>query len=187
MIKVPFPHMALNTDDVPGTHYKMWNTWDQIRVSESPGHILDWVAHVAAVDTPGGHLETLIINCHGYERKGVGLGFGLALGAGIQRRNTPLFSKLRDSSGNALVKNIWITACGTASISIPTLGGSLLDGDGNLFCCEIAKQSGAYVTAATTFQYDDSYFGIPYGYIDNWEGLILTYGPLGNVVSFRTY
>jgi hypothetical protein len=179
MIKVPFPHMALNAVDVPGTHYRMWNTYE-VPASHDPDHILDWTASVAG-KAKGGKLETLVILCHGFSQGGK-LGFGLKLGTGIRRVDTPKFAKLK-----GLVNKIWITACGAARISVPTPPGSILDGDGNLFCCEIAKQSGAFVTASTESQYDDSWFGLPVGYIDDWEGLVLTYGPAGNVVSSKRY
>jgi hypothetical protein len=150
----------------------MWNTWE-VPANDNPDHILGWTANVAD-GAPGGRLRAVVINCHGFynntTRHGTG-GFGLKLGTGILRADTPKFSKL-----NGKVDMIWITACGTARISIPGAAG---DGDGNLFCSEIARRSGAYVYAATTLQYHDIFLGT--NRIDDYEGLVLRYNPQGVV------
>ena len=164
--------MALNAEDVPGTHYRMWNTYE-VPAGHGPDHILGWVA-IIAKGAPGGKLGTLVINCHGFKGAG-GLGYGLKLGTGIRRADTEKFSVLK-----GLVDKIWIIACGAAHIAVSTSAGSKIDGDGNLFCCEIAKASGAYVTASTVSQYDGTIFGLPVGYVDGWEGLVLTYAPTGS-------
>src|SRR5262249_41662609 len=96
-------------------------------------------------------------------------GFGLSLGTGIRREHTGLFSKLK-----GLVGHIYIVACRAAAISVP---GTTSDGDGNLFCCEIAKNSGAYVYASTTWQDAGLYPWLPYGYIDGFEGQVYRYRP----------
>jgi hypothetical protein len=177
-IDIPQPSMALNAVDAPGKHYRMWNTWE-IAATENIDHILDWTATVAS-GAPGGYLRVLVINCHGYyngsSRSSTG-GFGLALGTGIRRVDTPKFSKLRGK-----VANIWITACGTARITVP---GSSGDGDGNLFCSEIARNSGAYVVAATTMQYHDIFLG--QNRVDDFEGLVLRYNPSGAVDWSQDY
>ena len=171
-IAIEQPAMALNAADAPGEHYKMYNSWE-IPATETLDHILDWTASVA-VGAPGGYLKSLIINCHGYyngsTRSSQG-GFGLALGTGIRRADTHKFTKLRGK-----VTTIWITACGTARITIPGTAG---DGDGNLFCQEIARNSGAYVIAATTMQFHDR--SIRQNHIDDYEGLVLRYNPQGCV------
>lgn len=162
--------MALNSDDVPGAGYRMWNTWE-VPASDNPDHILGWCAQVAS-GAPGGFLKFLIINCHGFynntSRSGTG-GFGLKIGTGIRLADVGKFSVLRGK-----VANIWITACGTARITTP---GS--NGDGNLFCSGIAKAAGAYVVASTTHQVGDIW--LPAGYIDDFEGLTLRYNPQGGV------
>jgi|KBSMisStaDraftv2_1062788.scaffolds.fasta_scaffold428410_1 hypothetical protein len=171
-IPIPQPSMALNAPDAPGTHYRMWNTWE-VPASDNPEHILSWTATVAD-GAPGGRLNAVVINCHGIynniTRSGTG-GFGLSLGTGIFRADTPKFSKLKGK-----VTAIWITACGAARISIPGTSG---DGDGNLFCSEIARNSGAYVYASTVLQYHDLFLGTDR--IDDYEGLTLRYSPAGVV------
>ena len=68
------------------------------------------------------------------------------------------------------IGEIYVVACKAAEISNP---GTSLDGDGNLFCCEIAKNAGADVYASTATQSPglwNDLRGIPYGKIDNYEG-----------------
>jgi hypothetical protein len=169
-ITIPQPSMALNSHDVPGAKYRMWNTWD-VPANDNPGHILGWCASVASGATDG-YLRVLIINCHGwYSGSGRGAtgGFGLSLGTGIRRAHTGLFSVLRGK-----VANIWITACGTARITTPGTSG---DGDGNLFCQEIARAANTYVVAATTHQVGDLWLG--QNEIDDFEGLVVRYNPSG--------
>jgi hypothetical protein len=172
--------MALNSEDAPGPHYKMWNTYE-VPADHSPSHILGWAARVAK-GAPDGKLGSLVINCHGYYGKyacsvdgkkcETGGGFGLGLGTGIRRSDTPLFSGLK-----GLLTEIHIIACGAAQISIPGTSG---DGDGNLFCCEIAKNAGAYVYASTSKQNTGLWPSIPYGKIDGYEGKVYRWDPDGS-------
>lgn len=171
-ISIAQSSMALNSHDVPGARYRMWNTWD-VPANDNAEHILSWCATVAA-GAPGGYLKFLIINCHGWYggsgRSATG-GYGLSLGTGIRRADTGRFSRLR-----GLVANIWITACGTARISNPGTSG---DGDGNLFCSEIARAANCYVVAATTHQVGDLWLSD--NEIDDFEGLVVRYNPSGAV------
>ncbi len=174
MITIPQPAMALNAVDVPGPPYKMWNTY-HVPSTHTADHILGWTATVAK-GAPGGKLRALVINCHGYTSKKIG-GYGLNLGTGIRRGDTPLFGRLR-----GLVDEIYIIACQAARIGVPTGPGSTVDGDGNLFCCEIAKSSGATVYASTANQSTGLWLGIPFGRIDGWEGQVYRYNPDGSCV-----
>ena len=164
--------MALNSHNVPGHRYRMWNTYN-VPENHDPQHILDWCAQVAS-EVEGG-LKAIVINCHGFYGdhwwKGGTGGFGLDMGTGIGRADTGKFAVLRGK-----VEEIWITACGAARISIP---GTTGDGDGNLFCCEIAKQSGAYVMASPQIQMRALF--VPENCIDSYEGKVLRYDPSGGV------
>jgi hypothetical protein len=176
VIKMRQPAMALNSEDVPGARYKMYNSWT-VPGSERPEHILDWTARVAS-GAPGGKLSSLVVNCHGFYDKGsagkmVG-GFGLSLGTGVFRADTGKFTALASS-----VSCIWITACGTARIS------GTAAGDGHAFCSEIARAANSYVIAATTHQVGDIW--LPYGYIDDFEGLVVRYTPKGVIDWSQDY
>ena len=169
MIRIPRPSMALHSHNVPGYEYELENNW-KVPEGDPIDHMLGWVAtHASSVR--GGCLHTLVINCHGKHdpetnTKG---GFGLTIGEGIHRWHTHKFGVLKGR-----VANIWITACGAARITIP--GASpFQDGDGNLFCSEIARASGAYVVAGTTHQVGALW--CPDDHIDDFEGLVLRYNP----------
>lgn len=166
MIKVPFPHMVLNSHNVPGEEYDMWNTW-KVPKSTSVDHIVDWVATVAK-GAPGGKLETLIFNAHGKPGK-------ISIGQGITRNHVTKFSAL-----SGLVARIWIVACRVAQING---AGSITDG--NYFCYRLAQESGAYVKASTAKQKGPPDLlvtdFIPYGYIDSWEGTVYRWNPKGEL------
>jgi hypothetical protein len=161
--------MALHSHNVPGFKYRLWHNWD-VPKDDPVDHMLGKVATVART-APGGQLQVVVINCHGRYNDGPTGGYGLTIGENILRCHTSKFSVLQ-----GLVGTIIITACGTARISPLNAQG---DGDGNLFCCEIAKNSGAYVIAATTTQLGDDW--LPDDTIDDFEGLTLRYDPQGAV------
>jgi hypothetical protein len=176
MIKVPFPHMALNADDLPGEHFEMWNT-GRVPKSKSAYQIADWIATVAR-GAPGGKLETVIFNCHGKPGR-------LLIGQGITRYNVHEFYILR-----SLVERIWIVACKVAKVK---KAGTV--SDGYYFCRRLARKSGAFVIASTIDQtqivsgsYRNSMCtpidNIPYGYIDDWEHPIFCWNPKGEIVSY---
>lgn len=173
MFKLTEPTMVLNAVDAV-SRYKMTNTMD-VPGNDTPEHYLGWAAKVAD-GFPGKIIKSLVINCHGYysgdDRSSTG-GYGLALGTGIFRSNTEKFSVLKGKVGC-----IYITACGAARISQADAGGN---GDGNLLCSEIAKNSGAYVIAGTTQQVSSRFPVYPQHYIADYDGLVLRYTPSGSV------
>jgi hypothetical protein len=160
LINIPQPAMGLNAFNVPGPHYKMWNTWE-ISGTEPVDHILDWTATVAK-GCADGRLKALVINCHGSPAH-------LHLGAGIGWTEIPLFAKL-----NGRVNSIWIVACQVVSFTGP--------GDGNLFCGAMAKNSGAYVYASNKKQTTGLWPSVPYGAIDGYEGTVWRWNPDGSNV-----
>jgi hypothetical protein len=148
----------------------MYNTYE-VPGNADPSHFLGWAAAVAR-GAPGRMLNAVVLNCHGFYGTGMGGktlgGFGLNIGKGILRADTSKFTALA-----GMVGSIWITACGAARISGSPAG------DGHAFCAEIARSSKAYVIAGTTRQIGTVW--LPQGYIDDYEGLVVRYNPLGNV------
>ena len=133
----------------------------------------------------GGKFRFLILNCHGFYDKRQGAwqasgGFGLQLGAGIHRSNVYQLAPLR-----GLVENIWIHACGTARQTNVGARGERDGGDGLMLCSEIARTTGAYVVAATMTQYASAQ--LPKYHIDDFDGVVLQFGPQGNVVWQHDY
>jgi hypothetical protein len=178
------PSMVINADDAP-VSYRMWNSWT-VGSSADPRSMMENVKTVAGT-APGGRLRNLILNCHGYyagEGRDATGGYGLALGSGIFRYNVDVFDALRRDG--PCVHEILITACGTARISPVNAAG---EGDGHRFCQEIARHSGAHVTAATTAQAVAKFdqWTMPQGHIDDWEGLVVKYSPDGTLVWTNDY
>jgi len=165
MIGVPYPHMVLNSHNVPGIEYKMWNTW-KVPKSTSVDHMVEWVAKVAR-GAPGGCLSTLIFNSHGKPGK-------ISIGQGITRNDVEKFAALKKES---LVDRIWIIACKVARIKE---AGSITDG--NYFCYRLAQEAGAFVKAGSANQTPHYIFDVPYGYIDDWESTVYTWNPKGEPI-----
>lgn len=182
MIEIPHPSIALNSHDVPGTKYDMWQTW-QVPASASADWVVSFSSILATGTTEGG-VKCLVLNCHGYYGTGTKKsgkdktietgGFGLSLGQGINLGNANLFSQLRGQ-----VKCIIIVACGTAYVTKKGL-----HGDGELLCSKIAKASGAYVVAPRTLQIA-TYIKLPKNHIDNFEGEVVRFNPSGGLDDSR--
>jgi hypothetical protein len=148
------PTMALNAEGVY-PYFQMENNYI-VAESHSPINILDWVKTYAQKQS-GGLLNALVIHSHGFAvedgqnflgQPKLNYGFGLGIGTGILRSDTHLFKVLKKPDGQSLVGEIYLTGCGVAQIS-----GAGTAGDGNLFCCEIAKNSGAFVYASPDEQW----------------------------------
>lgn len=164
MITLEAPHMGLNDSRAPAK-VRMWNTW-AVKKTDTPGHIINWVAAVAR-GAPGGKLKNVVFSCHGNASS-------LEMGKGFNRTHTGLF---RGWAG--LVEKIWFRACLVARIKKTA--------DGNLFCSEIAKAAKCHVVASTELQVGFTGRVLPYGQLDTFEGLVLSYGPKGNVTWSNRY
>ncbi len=183
MIEIPQPSIALNSHDVPGTTYEMWETW-KVPANTSP----EWIPSMISILSTGAEedIKCLIINCHGEYSKGVNSkgkkrlistgGFGLSIGQGINQGDARHFGQIK-----GLVKCIIITACGAA---YNTYTGGSSDGYGSLLCAEIARESGAYVIAPTIMQ-APAHYKLPKNHIDNFEGLVAKYNPSGALEDRR--
>lgn len=162
MITIEQPAMAL--DDVRDFSLaQMWNTWN-IQPTDTREQIIHGTATVAR-GASGGKLKNIVVCCHGSP------GY-LQLGQGFDRSHASLFTHWA-----GLVDKIWIRACNFAFIQSPRAPNS---GDGNLFCSAMAQAAQCYVVASTETQYTAS-SSLPYGKLDGYEGLVLSYGPQGDV------
>jgi len=167
------PSMAVN-DSRLAAQVQMWNT-RLVHANDSLGNIFDNIVSVAK-SAPGGKLKNLVFNCHGFP------GY-LQMGEGIDRVSAVIFRML--SRPKPLVDTIWLRSCLVARIQKP---GDPVQGDGNLFCSEIAQYAQCMVLASTTEQKTHDFVRLhPFGCIDEWEGTVLCYGPKGNVVDSTTY
>lgn len=156
MFDIEQPAMALN--DVRDYDLaQMWNTWD-IQPNYKRGDIISWAATVAK-GAPGGKLKSIVICCHanpGY----------LQLGEGFYRKHSHLFKSWKN-----LVDVIYFRGCSFAA------------GEGKLFCMEIAHYANCYVVASTKDQYTYQNRPLPPGKLDIYEGMTITFGPTGKVLS----
>ena len=171
MFTLEQPSMALNDSRAPkGTKVIM-----QINRTVTPDEGISSFLHAvveAAKSVPGGKLKNLVLNCHGNPGE-------LQMGCGITRSLTDRFRMLVVND-QPLVETIYLKACLVARIDGP---GSQTDG--NLFCCEIAKNARCKVVASTTEQVR-GWYELGYGQLDRFEGTVLVYGPQGNVLSSYT-
>jgi hypothetical protein len=163
------PSMAINDARSP-RRFQMWTTWD-ITANESRETIIRKIA-ATAHNAIGGRLKNLVINCHG--RPGM-----MLLGQGFDARYTGLFWGLQ-----GLVDQIVLTGCMTANKEFKSLpppkDPNLHMSNGHIFCSTIAKLTGAYVIASSSFQYDyDKTF--PMGEVTELDGIVLCYDTKGKV------
>lgn len=170
-IKIPQPSMALNAESVENwptpvgaigifQTFNMWNTW-KVAWDAPAEHIIDHVA-VVAESAPDHYLRVVILNAHGSAAS-------IAMGKKL-RSVSPSFAKWRGR-----VANVWIIACEVAATA---------KRDGNLFCSALAKQTGAYVVASTEAQ-PSVVLQLPWGHVNDWDGLVLRYEPVHGSVDWH--
>ncbi|HEX7815918.1 hypothetical protein [Dyella sp.] len=176
MISIEQPAMVLNAVTSPRIgRLQMWNSWD-VSGATTARQIIDWVATVAR-GAEGGKLKNLVIHSHGIPG-------AILIGQGFNRNNVGLFSGL-----SGLVDKIWLVACRPAYIDPScntTTGTGVCVSDGNMFVSAMARAASCYVVASTETQTElnQTY---PFGVITTYEGLVLSYGPAGNVTWSRRY
>jgi hypothetical protein len=146
--------MCWNAEDVQP--FAFGNTVE-VKKDHPVNHLVDWT-EVVARGAPGGRLQALVINCHGwYSQDYTGTldssggiprisgGFGLNIGkGGITLKNANVFSGLA-----GLVGEIHIYACAAASTPIPA--GEIVSAS---MCQTIADASQGTVVASLESQPD---------------------------------
>lgn len=164
MITISPPHAALND---PRQHKRFRMRYSYVvGATES---VADMAARLdrAASLTPRGVLANVVVCAHGSPDS-------VQLGAGLTRSSVTGFSSIRGK-----VRKIWLTSCRTASTSTP----------GRSLPARLASAAGCYVVAATETQLSAQVQGwqAPYGRIGDYEGLVLTFGPSGQIVRRVRY
>ena len=167
MITLEQPSMALNDTRLPVT-VQMWNT-RTVQPTDCMYNVLSDVIAVAKA-TKRGELKNLVFNCHGTPAH-------LQIGDGIDKVASVLFKMLVDPSGRPLVNTIWFRSCMVARMSS--------GGDGNMFCSDIAQYARCNVVASTASQATSTGNVLPYGQLDSFEGVVICYGPKGDVSSWK--
>ncbi|HMK85953.1 MAG TPA: DUF4347 domain-containing protein [Steroidobacteraceae bacterium] len=167
MIRMIEPSLVINTHDVPGPLYKMWQT-----VSAAPGAnigmLLQYIddAQRVSLETFGYRLINIVINSHGGPGR-LYLG-GLHYRA-IDKSDLPMLAPLRGSSSGT----IWIVACEIAAGSA-----------GQNFCQTLAMTTGYQVVAGTVEQevgFSDGYKMLYIkNTIDEFEGDVFAFYASGS-------
>lgn len=170
MIDIAQPAMGLNDRVNHHIHVQMWNTYD-VSPDHTAEHIANCVVTVAR-SAEGGRLRNVVFSCHGGPAQ-------IQIGQGFNMGNIDLFSRWR-----GLVDKIWIRCCQVAYIAGT---GPAATNDGNIFCSRMAQQAACYVVASTELQVGAVGRVLPYGQIDTYEGLVLCYGPSGNITWQHRY
>jgi hypothetical protein len=150
----PYPHMALNSHNVPPPDYKMFNSW-KVKASDTPAFMISQIVAIAG-GLPGKKWETVIFNSHGGPGR-------ILIGTGITMTDIPLFAQLKGKA-----TQIWIVACQVAG-GAPGSGGTPGSIVGVQFCQAMADQSEAVVYASEKNQsVEEPSLGV--GEIDFYEG-----------------
>lgn len=178
MITLEQPSLALNDERHGHMTVQMWQT-KLIKKDDTVDYILNLIAAIAK-QAPDKKLKNLVFSCHGDPAC-------LYLGEGVSLPDTRRFSHLA-----GLVEKIWIRACRVAFVE-----SAGTTADGNLFCSEIARYARCYVIASTEVQvtrptireafFKSFHHTLPFGQLDSFEGLVLSYGPSGKITWSQRY
>jgi hypothetical protein len=171
MITLEQPSLALNAATGHHVFANMWNT-GAVQSSKTPAEIAQWILTVAS-SAPGGKLKNVVFCCHGSPGS-------VGLGTGINTRNLSAFSTLAPPSG-PVVEKFWFRCCNPAHTT-PTTPST----DGHRFVSSFARTTKAYVVASTETQWSSART-LPFGQLDGFEGLVLSYGPSGNITWQHRY
>lgn len=111
MIMMESPSLAINSHDVPGPNYRMWETVNAaagLTVAGLIGHIVH--AHNLAVELERKGLANVVINCHGLD-KGGALYIGGENHPPLDRSNVGQLAALK----GAIPGTLWLVACQAAN------------------------------------------------------------------------
>ena len=172
MITLQQPSLGLNAAAGHHVFVRMWNTGN-VPAGKTPEEIAEWI-RIVAQSAPGGQLKNCVFCCHGSP------GY-IGLGLGIRQADVHHFDRLLVNV-RPLVYKFWFRCCRVAYIP-PAAAATP---NGNLFCQAFARTTKAYVVASTELQWERPRT-LPFGQLDGFEGLVLSYGPSGNVTWSRRY
>ncbi|MEM7422708.1 MAG: hypothetical protein AAF334_03240 [Pseudomonadota bacterium] len=171
MITIEQPALGLNAATGHHVFVRMWNTGN-VSATKPPNEIAEWIKLVA-LGAPGGKLKNVVLCCHGSPGQ-ISLGTGIAIG------DVPHFRRLATATGS-LVDKFWIRACAVAQHNA---GGGA--NDGHSFVQAFARATKSYVVVSTETQWSHGRT-LPFGRIDGFEGLVLSYDPTGTISWQRRY
>ena len=169
MIKMNAPSLALNSDDVPGPKYIMWQSFDVPRGSEAQWTVQQIInSDVMARAYQNSPLQNVVINCHGDDGS-LAIG-GRGTGGGhINISNVAAFAAPHGRN----IGTIWLVACDIAQTRY-----------GRDFCQAMSVYSGSQVVGADVEQDVGVWGGYRllaglHGQIDEFEGVVYSFTPVG--------
>ena len=171
MIAISQPALGLNSHHDHHVHVQMWNTGN-VPATKTAVEIAQWILIVAR-SAPGGRLKNMVFSCHGSPGN-------IGIGTGIRLSDVPAFSRLV-VGGRPLVEKFWFRCC-----SVGLIPSATTSPNGHMFCSAFAQATKAYVVASTETQWSRGRT-LPFGTLDGFEGLVLSYGPSGNVTWSHRY
>lgn len=166
MIKMKSPSLAINSCDVPGPNYRMWETVNA-KEGMTPAMLLNEIVRVnrLALEHEQTQLLNIVINCHGSPGR---LYIGGGKSAPLDVGNVGIFSVLKPRN----IGTIWLVACNAAQGSA-----------GKQFCQTLATICGTQVIASDATQ-DVGVWGAfriiqggGRGQIDEYEGTVYSFTP----------
>lgn len=169
MIKMKSPSLVVNSNDVPGPNYKMWETVNAME-GMSASQLLGEIIRVnrAALELESSQLLNVVINCHG----GPGaLYVGGLNSPPVDMGNVGVFGWLRHRN----LGTIWLVACNAARGT-----------EGKQFCQALSQLSGCQVVAADETQDVGVWGSIRIvsgrsGLIDEFEGTVYSFTVAGGM------
>ena len=164
MIKMKSPSLAINSYDVPGPNYKMWQTVNASK-GMTPVSLLGEILRVneVALQYKQKPLQNIVINCHGGDGR---LYIGGLDYPPMDINNIGIFSVLKTGD----IGTIWLVACEV-----------LASGFGKRFCQSLAMTSGSEVVAADVNQDVGPWSSLRIytswtrGLIDDYEGTVFSF------------
>jgi hypothetical protein len=117
--------------------------------------------------TKNGALDHLVLNGHGFMNDKTGGSFRLGVGNGFTRANLDLWDRF-----NGRIRYIWIQGCSLAN--------------DDLLCANIAKRTGAWVTAQVWFQTSNIISTLPKSHIDYTDSPVEKHWN-GNAAAVRSW
>lgn len=169
MIMMEQPSFCINSHDVPGPHYSMWQTVEAPEGTTAYQTAAQIAAmNNAALASEGSPLRNIIINCHGSSGRLLIGGQGKDA---IDIDDVGCFQLLKSLN----VGTIWLVACQAAKGET-----------GQKFCQALATFAGTQVIASDEFQEVTAwqtylyYTGLS-GQIDDFEGTVYSFTPTGGM------
>jgi hypothetical protein len=170
MIMMQSPSLAINSCDVPGPNYRMWETVNAQK-GMTPMMLLNEIVRVnrLALEYKQTQLLNVIVNCHGGSGR---LYIGGGNSSPLDINSVGVLSPLKGRN----IGTIWLVACKAAE-----------GVTGKHFCQTLASVTGSQVVASDKSQEVEWWGAVRIvqgggrGQIDEYEGKVFSFTPIGQI------